>query len=86
MSGYAIQGINAYGEKLPVELKAAIKGPLEDPEIDAKLPFLEIAKKGLEMLGKKELQKYIDRLGGEVGVRSEDGQGSEFSFILPGVE
>ncbi len=66
MSAYAIQGINAYGEKLPVELQAGVKGPVEDPEIDAKLPFLEIAKKGLEMLGKQELQKYIDRLGGEV--------------------
>src|SRR5262249_41188494 len=26
----------------------------------------EIAKKGLEMMGRKELQKYIDALGGEV--------------------
>ena len=66
MSAYAIQGINAYGEKLPVEIQAGIQGPIEDPSIDAKLPFLEIAKKGLQMLGKQELQKYIDRLGGEV--------------------
>jgi uncharacterized protein (TIGR03546 family) len=66
MSAYAIQGINTYGAKLPVEVQAGVKGPLEDPSIDAKLPFLEIAKKGLEMMGKAELQKYIDRLGGEV--------------------
>jgi len=66
MSGYAIQGINAYGEKLPVEVAAAVTGPLEDPSVQAKVSFLEIAKKGLEMLGKKELQKYIDALGGEV--------------------
>ncbi|HEX7896791.1 MAG TPA: DUF748 domain-containing protein [Planctomycetota bacterium] len=65
MSGYAIQGINAYGEKLPVAIEAGVKGPVEDPSIDAKLPFLEIAKKGLEMLGKAELMKYADRLGGE---------------------
>jgi uncharacterized protein (TIGR03546 family) len=65
MSGYAIQGINAYGEKLPVAVEAGLKGPLEDPSIDAKLPFLEIAKQGLEMLGKAELKKYADRLGGE---------------------
>ncbi len=65
-SGYAIQGINAYGEKLPVEIDAGIKGPVGSPEIDCKVPFLEIAKKGLEMLGKKELQKYIDQIGGEV--------------------
>jgi uncharacterized protein (TIGR03546 family) len=65
-SGYAIQGINAYGEKLPVEVAAVVTGPLEDPSVQAKMSFLEIAKKGLEMLGKKELQKYIDALGGEV--------------------
>jgi hypothetical protein len=64
-SGYAIQGINAYGEKFPVALSAGISGPLEDPTIDAKLPFLEIAKKGLEQLGRAELQKYVDKLGGE---------------------
>ncbi len=65
-SGYAIQGINAYGEKLPVEVAAAVTGPLEDPSVQAKMSFLEIAKKGLEMMGRKELQKYIDALGGEV--------------------
>jgi uncharacterized protein (TIGR03546 family) len=64
-SAYAIQGINAYGEKFPVAVAAGISGPLEDPSIDAKLPFLEIAKKGLEQLGKAELQKYVDKLGGE---------------------
>src|SRR6185503_11934961 len=49
-SGYAIQGINAYGEKLPVEVTAGVTGPLEDPTLQAKMPFLEIAKKGLEMM------------------------------------
>jgi len=65
-SGYAIQGINAYGEKLPVAIGATVTGPAEDPSVNVKLAFLEIAKKGLEMLGKKELQQYIDKLGGEV--------------------
>jgi len=65
-SGYAIQGINAYGEKLPVTVGATVTGPAEDPSVNVKLAFLEIAKKGLEMLGKQELQKYIDKLGGEV--------------------
>lgn len=65
-SGYAIQGINAYGEKLPVTIGATVTGPAEDPSVNVKLAFLEIAKKGLEMLGKKELQQYIDKLGGEV--------------------
>jgi uncharacterized protein (TIGR03546 family) len=65
-SGYAIQGINAYGEKLPVEVAAVVTGPLEDPSVQAKMSFLEIAKKGMEMMGRKELQKYIDAVGGEV--------------------
>lgn len=65
-SGYAIQGINAYGEKMPVEIGATVTGPADDPSINVKLAFLEIAKKGLEMLGKQELQKYIDQIGGEV--------------------
>ena len=65
-SGYAIQGINAYGEKLPVTVAATVTGPAEDPSVNVKLAFLEIAKKGLEMLGKAEMQKYIDQLGGEV--------------------
>ncbi|HZE96337.1 MAG TPA: DUF2062 domain-containing protein [Planctomycetota bacterium] len=64
-SGYAIQGINAYGEKLPVTVGATVTGPAEDPTINVKLAFLEIAKKGLQMLGKQELQKYIDQIGGE---------------------
>lgn len=64
-SGYAIQGINAYGEKLPVTVGATVTGPAEDPSVNVKLAFLEIAKKGLQMLGKQELQKYIDKLGSE---------------------
>ncbi len=66
MSGYAIMGINAYGEKLPVVAGAAVTGPMADPSIQAKLPFLEVAKKGLEMLGRQELQKHIDGLAKEV--------------------
>ena len=73
MSGYAIQGINAYGEKLPVEVAAGVSGPLESPAVDVKVGFLEIAKKGLEMMGRKELQKYIDAMGGEVDALKKTG-------------
>jgi uncharacterized protein (TIGR03546 family) len=66
MSGYAIQGINAYGDKMPVTVGATVTGPAEDPSVNVKLAFLEIAKKGLEMLGKQELKQVIDKLGGEV--------------------
>ena len=37
-------------------------------------------------LGLSIVQRIMDRLGGEVEVKNVDGQGSEFSFILPGVE
>jgi uncharacterized protein (TIGR03546 family) len=73
MSRYAIEGINAYGEKLPIAVGAAVTGPLEDPSIEAKVPFLEIAKKGLEMLGRKELDKVIGRLGGEIDTLKKAG-------------
>jgi hypothetical protein len=72
-SGYAIQGINAYGEKLPVVVGVAVTGPVSDPTVQGKVPFLEIAKKGLEMLGKQELQKYIDRIGSEVDQLKQKG-------------
>jgi hypothetical protein len=72
-SGYAIQGINAYGEKLPVVVGVAVTGPVGDPSVQGKVPFLEIAKKGLEMLGRQELQKYIDRIGGEVDQLKQKG-------------
>jgi uncharacterized protein (TIGR03546 family) len=72
-SGYAIQGINAYGEKEPVMVAATVSGPAEDPSVNVKLAFLEIAKKGLELLGKQELQKYIDKLGGEVDAMKKIG-------------
>lgn len=72
-SGYAIQGINAYGEKLPVVVGVAVTGPVGNPSVQGKVPFLEIAKKGLEMLGRQELQKYIDRIGGEVDQLKQKG-------------
>jgi uncharacterized protein (TIGR03546 family) len=72
-SGYAIQGINAYGEKLPIVVGAAVVGPVGDPSLQAKVPFLEIAKKGLEMLGKKELQAYIDKIDGQVAALKQAG-------------
>jgi hypothetical protein len=56
-----------------VTIGATVTGPAEDPTINVKLAFLEIAKKGLEMLGKQELQKYIDQIGGEVNALKKMG-------------
>jgi uncharacterized protein (TIGR03546 family) len=65
-SAAALQGVNAYGEKLPVVVGAALVGPVGAPSVQAQAPFLEIARKGLEMLGRRELQEYIDRLDGRL--------------------
>ena len=35
-------------------------------------------------LGLSIVQRIVSKLGGEVGVRSEPGQGSTFFFTLPG--
>jgi hypothetical protein len=72
-SQYAIQGINAYGEKLPIVVGVGISGSASSPKVDADLPFLEVAKKGLEMMGRKELDKYIGQIDGQIGSIKEAG-------------
>lgn len=65
-SGYIIQGINAYGEELPIEADVAVVGPADDPEVKGGVPFLEIAKEGLKRLGKKEFDKVIAAIDGQL--------------------
>jgi len=66
-SAVAVRGINAYGEKLPVVIGVAVGGTLASPEIHAGVPFLEIAKEGIKMLGEQELMKYVDQIEGQIG-------------------
>lgn len=61
-SRYAVQGINEYGQRLPVVVGIAVTGTPAEPKIHAEAPFADIARKGLEMAGRRELQKHIDRL------------------------
>lgn len=72
-SAAAVQGINAYGEKLPVVVGAAVVGPVGSPSVQAQVSFLEIARKGLEMLGRRELQEYIDRIDGRLAAVKKAG-------------
>jgi signal transduction histidine kinase len=62
-------------------------GPGLTAEEQARLfdPFIQLSKVRVKGsgLGLSIVQRIANKLGGEVGVESEIGQGSLFSFILP---
>jgi signal transduction histidine kinase len=64
-------------------------GPGIPPEAQARLftPFtrLDQLRANGHGLGLSIARRIVEKLGGQVGVESEAGQGSVFSFILPGV-
>jgi signal transduction histidine kinase len=64
-------------------------GPALTPEEQARLftPFMrldQVSAKGYG-LGLSIARRIVEKLGGQVGVESEVGKGSVFSFTLPGV-
>lgn len=59
----AIEGLNRYGEEFPLVLGFLIDGTTAAPRFHWEKPLLEAAQKGLMLLGRRELQHYIDRLG-----------------------
>jgi uncharacterized protein (TIGR03546 family) len=65
-SGYVIEGINAFCETNALEMTFRVHGAVSSPSFECKADFLEFAKAGLESLGRKELQKHIDRIDGEL--------------------
>jgi uncharacterized protein (TIGR03546 family) len=65
-SGYVIEGINAFCETNALEMTFRVHGPVSSPRFECKADFLAFAKAGLESLGRKELQKHIDRIDGEL--------------------
>ncbi len=58
-----IEGINRYGREYPIVFGFAIDGVTSAPQFRWEKPLLEVAQQGLMLLGRRELQRYIDRLG-----------------------
>jgi signal transduction histidine kinase len=63
-------------------------GPGIEPEEQARLftPFERLGRLNIEGygLGLSIVRRIVEKFGGQVGVKSEPGQGSVFSFTLPG--
>ncbi len=62
-SGKVIKGLNRYGAEFPLVFGFLVDGPTSAPRFHWEKPLLEAAQKGLMLLGRQELQRYIDRLG-----------------------
>ena len=62
-----IEGINRYAQDLPIVVGAAIDGSARSPRVHWEEPLLKIAREGLLLEGKRELQGAIDQLGAQIG-------------------
>jgi len=63
LSRRSVEGLNRYAESLPVVIGFLVDGNSSSPQIHWERPLLEIARQGLLMEGRRELQEAIDRLG-----------------------
>jgi len=74
MSERVVDGINGYAAEVPVVFGAMVEGASDEPSIAWEAPLLEIARQGLMMAGKRELNRTIielgDRIDGLGGVSS----------------
>ncbi|HDL84990.1 MAG TPA: DUF2062 domain-containing protein [Candidatus Acetothermia bacterium] len=63
-----IEGINRYARDLPIVIGAAIDGSAGAPRVHWEEPLLKIAREGLLLEGRRELQGAIDQLGSQIGI------------------
>ena len=62
LSWRTVEGLNRYAESLPVVIGFLVDGDSSSPRIHWERPLLEIARQGLLMEGRRELQEAIDQL------------------------
>jgi len=78
----AIEGINRYARDLPIVIGAAIDGSVDAPQVHWQEPLLKIARDGLLLEGRRELQGVIDELGSQIDIL---GPGSDVN-LSPGYQ
>ncbi len=61
-----IEGINRYAQEVPIVFAAGIEGTQQAPTIAWEGPLLEIAREGLMMAGRRELNRTILELGNRI--------------------
>ena len=62
-STQVIEGINRYADEVPIVFGAVIEGSSDAPVLVWEAQLLEIAREGLMMAGKRELNRTIEELG-----------------------
>jgi len=65
-SAKVIEGINRYGNEYPIVFSFLTDGPTSAPQFHWEKPLLAVAQQGLMLLGRRELNRYIDKLGLEI--------------------
>jgi len=63
LSRRSVEGVNRYAESLPIVIGFLVDGNSSSPQIHWERPLIEIARQGLLMEGRRELQEAIDQLG-----------------------
>ncbi len=63
----AVDGINRYAQDLPIVVGCAIDGSKATPQIHYETQLLEIARQGLLMEGRRELQGAVDQISAQIG-------------------
>ena len=63
-----IEGINRYAQDLPIVIGAGIDGSADTPQVHWEEPLLKIAREGLLLEGRRQMQAAIDQLGSKIDI------------------